>query len=410
MPSLRGAENFQGPFFHTRDFHEHRETIGTAKKVTIIGGSKSAYDFAWAYAKAGASVDIVLRPDGNGPVWMSPALVTPLKRPLECLLHTRALSWFSPCPFGDEDGWTKIRNFLHGTWIGRKITDVFWAIIRNDVETLSGWDKHPEFVKLKPWQSTFWTGTALGIFNYEGEWVDLVKEGKVRVHIGDVDHLSRKKMHLVNGDTLEADIVICATGWLKEPSVKFLNFEGVDLELLRSSEEAERFRAKADAEIFMRYPRLKEQPEVGRVWKEKEPFRLYRFMVPPNYVQKRSIAFAGQISTLSNPACTAVQALWISAFFDAKVARIANTSEDIANEVYLHTQWGKWRYPCGYGASFPDLPFDCVPFHDLLLNDLGVRSHRKNGFLADTFKPYGPSDYDGLVEEWQALCDGDNSA
>jgi len=126
-------------------------------------------------------------------------------------------------------------------------------------------------------------------------------------------------------------------------------------------------------------------------------------MVPPNFVKQRNIAFAGQISTLSNPACTAVQALWISAFFDGKVDRLAETDDEVAKEVFLHTQWGKLRYPCGYGASFPDLPFDCVPYHDLLLNDLGMRSQRKNGLLANMFEPYGPSDYDGLLEEWKTL-------
>jgi cation diffusion facilitator CzcD-associated flavoprotein CzcO len=409
MPNLKGVESFEGALFHTKDFHKHRNTVENAKRVVIIGGSKSAYDIAWIYAKAGASVDMLVRPDGNGPVWMSPALVTAFKRHLECLLHTRALSWFSPCPFGDEDGWTKVRNFLHGTWIGRKITDVFWAIIKKDVETLSGWDKHPEFKKLKPWEATFWTGTALGIFNYEGEWVDLVKEGKIRVHLGDVQELSQKKVHLANGDVLEADAVVCATGWLKEPSVKFLNFKGADLGVFKIAGREE-LKAKADEEILARYPRLKDQPEVGRIWREKEPIRLYRFIVPPNLVQKRNIAFAGQLSSLSNPACTAVQALWISAFFDGKISRIAETDEEVASEVYLHTQWGKWRYPCGYGASYPDLPFDCVPYHDLLLNDLRMRSQRKNGLLANMFEAYGPSDYDGLLEEWKALCENGKSA
>lgn len=66
----------------------------------------------------------------------------------------------------------------------------------------------------------------------------------------------------------------------------------------------------------------------------------------------------------------------------------------------LHTQWGKWRYPCGYGIVLPDLPFDCVPYHDLLLNDIGIESQRKETIRANLFEPYGPSDYDGMLEEW----------
>lgn len=304
MPRLPGQESFDGPIFHTKDFNRQRHTLDTAKHVVIAGGSKSAYDVAWAYCKAGAQVDIVIRPDGNGPVWMSPALVTPLKRPLECLLHTRALSWFSPCPFGDEDGWVKTRRWLHSTWLGRAITNVFWKSIASDVLASTGWDRHPETKKLTPWNTTFWTGTALGILNYDGDWMELVRTGKVRVNTVDITKIGSKKVYLGDGTALGADVLVCATGWLKEPSVKFLDITGADCELglSFSEKEQERLKSEADDKVLKMFPRLKDQPEIGPLWKEKKPYRLYRFMVPPGFVEKRNIAFAGQVSTLSNPA------------------------------------------------------------------------------------------------------------
>lgn len=335
-----------------------------------------------------------------GPVWISHPFVTPFKKQLETLLHVRALSWFSPCPFGAEDGWSGVRNWLHGTWIGRKVVDTFWKVLAADVVDLMGWEKHPEAAKLKPWNAPFWTGSALSIHNYDTSFIDLVKDGKIRVHIADVDYLSPQKVHLTNGEVLDSDVIIASTGWLKEPSVKFLDFDEANIGLKQSPKEQAQLKAQADHDILTMYPKLKDQPEIKAAPKGTEPYRLYRFMVPPAFINKRNIAFAGMISTVSTSIGATVQALWISAYLDGKLDRVATTDEEVAKEVMLHTQWGKWRYPCGYGANLPDIVFDCVPYNDLLLHDLGMRTQRKNGLFANTFSVYGPEDYRNLIEEW----------
>ena len=126
---------------------------------------------------------------------------------------------------------------------------------------------------------------------------------------------------------------------------------------------------------------------------------MYRYIVPPAYIEKRNIAFAGMVSSVSTSICAYVQGLWISAYLDGQLSRLAKTDEEVTQEVMLHTQWGKWRYPIGYGASLPDFVFDAVPYFDLMLTDLGLKVNRKKGW-ADVTEPYGPPDYDGLVEEW----------
>jgi hypothetical protein len=78
---------------------------------------------------------------------------------------------------------------------------------------------------------------------------------------------------------------------------------------------------------------------------------------------------------------------------------MAETKEEVTKEVMLHTQWGKWRYPTGYGASLPDFVFDAIPYVDLMVNDLGLKANRKSGW-ADVTTPYGPPDYKGLVDQW----------
>lgn len=69
-PDFEGAESFDAPIFHSKDFREHADTLETAENVVVFGGTKSAWDAAYAYAIAGVQVDMVIRESGHGPIWM----------------------------------------------------------------------------------------------------------------------------------------------------------------------------------------------------------------------------------------------------------------------------------------------------------------------------------------------------
>ncbi|KAK0650927.1 putative FAD-containing monooxygenase MymA [Lasiodiplodia hormozganensis] len=403
VPTFVGQEDFGATIFHTRDFLAHADTLKTAHSVTVLGAAKSAWDAAYAYAAAGVPVDMVVRKSGRGPVWMSPAYVTPLKRWLEKLVHTRFLTWFSPCIWGDEDGYGSVRGFLHGTWLGRKIVNAFWNILGNDVVTLNGFNKHPEVNKLKPWHNALWIGSGLSILNYPTDFFDFVRNGAIRVHVADVTRLSEKTVHLSNGEELKADALLCATGWKACP----INFQppgsAAELGLPYYSPVPDTLAQKADAAILERFPRLKDQPNVtkserGESEAPNQPFRLYRFIAPLSTLQKRNIAFAGMAMTISTSISAAIQGLWISAYFDGKLDR--QPSENARWETMLHSQFGKWRYPCGYGSRLPDFVFDTVPYIDMLLRDVGLEGHRKKTKFAEITEPYGPEDYRDLPSEW----------
>jgi hypothetical protein len=66
----------------------------------------------------------------------------------------------------------------------------------------------------------------------------------------------------------------------------------------------------------------------------------------------------------------------------------------------LHSRFGRWRYPCGYGGRFPDFVFDAVPYLDMLCKDLGLQNRRKGTLWKEVFEAYGPEDYKGIAEEW----------
>lgn len=359
---------------------------------------------------------------------------------------TRMLSWFSPCIWGDADGYTGMRRFYHGSAIGRAIANCFWSILGNDVLALNKYDAHPETKKLKPWSDPMFTGCSLSILNYPADIFDFVRNGTVKVHIADVTGLSRRTVHLSDGTQLDTDALCCVTGWKHVPPIKFLP-EGIDREigLPHAPVESPLFTAeaveRADREILSRFPRLRDQPVQNRNMKPLlgtgpistadgnnpytplTPWLLYRFMVPPSarFLQTRDIAFAGILMNFSTCTTVLAQSIWISAYFndqlparvlpplrprpadaDAEAAAEAKSVEAMRYETLLHARFGKWRYPAGHGSQFPDFVFDVVPYLDLLLSDLGLKVHRKNGWLAEATDPYGPEDYKDLLAEFMA--------
>ncbi|KAL5363230.1 hypothetical protein BJX96DRAFT_186669 [Aspergillus floccosus] len=435
LPRFAGEEAFAAPLFHTRDLLQYQDALlQPNKRITVFGGTKSAWDAVYAAATAGAHVDWIIRDNGHGPVWMAPPYVTPLKKWLEKLVTTRFLTFFSPCIWGDADTNTGIRRFLHNTWAGRKMVDTFWGVLANDVITLNAYDAHPETAKLKPWISPFWIAAGLSILNYPTDFFDLVRDGRVRIHIDQIDRLSDHAVHLKSqsaapdAEPLASDALICATGWQATPNIEFrpaslnttLGFPWAPDSLPEELTKA------ADAEILRRFPRLVDQPVPANPAPyaplaedapatARHPFRLARFMVPPALASARSIAFMGITMTINTTMVAQAQALWIAAYFGGSLAPAAretcpesvksalsgkddSVDVDLLWETALHSQFGVHRYPGGFGRRNPDFVFDALPYVDLLLGDLGVDICRKGAMR--WFEPYGMEDYRGLVEEY----------
>ncbi|KAF1962512.1 FAD/NAD(P)-binding domain-containing protein [Byssothecium circinans] len=412
MPDLVGKETFDAPIYHTSEFAKAENGLGPYKKVVLMSGAKFSWDIACAYALAGIKVDWVIRESGHGPCWMTPNRLTPLKVIPELLLQTRLVTWLSPCIWGDADGFTLIRNFLHQHWFGRKIVDGFFDKMAHSVLEHNNYDSHPETAKLKPWDDVFYIGTNRGLLNYGTDFFELVRQGLIRVHIADITSLSNHTVHLSDGQTLEADVLICGTGWKDVPQFNFVTERELGLPGSVSYSAAE-YVARADAEILEKCPKLRNQPQ-PRNFKpmttdaketRREPYRLYRFMVPPAFAQSRTLAFAGAYRSPATTIIAQAQALWLTAFFDHQLPalRQSGAADMVMYETVLHTQFGKWRFSRGFGARFPELWFECLPYVDLLLGDIGVANRRKDSWWGERFTPYFPKDYVGIVGEYLEL-------
>lgn len=210
------------------------------------------------------------------------------------------------------------------------------------------------------------------------------------------------------------------------PTVKFLP-EGIESKLglpsrSKSNADDALTLAKADKEILARFPRLVDQPKALLKAKAMQdgknvldrPFGLYRFIAPPTDAFGRSITFQGVAININTSMNAELQALWAVGYLSGKMRLDKKTPEDRARsgvsfdeermwETVITNRFGKWRYPGGFGARYPDFVFDSLPYFDTLLRDLEVPHRRKGSVLADVFTPYSPKDYEGIVDEWMAV-------
>lgn len=62
FPDFKGQETFGAPLFHSKELKRYEETLeGETKVVTVLGGTKSAWDAVYAYASKGIKVNWVIR-------------------------------------------------------------------------------------------------------------------------------------------------------------------------------------------------------------------------------------------------------------------------------------------------------------------------------------------------------------
>ncbi|KAF7521271.1 hypothetical protein G7054_g12495 [Neopestalotiopsis clavispora] len=384
LPKFTGEDQFNRNLFHAKELKNRAQEIESAKSVAVLGGNKSAWDTCFFAAQAGAHVHMIIRPGGGGPSWIWPVLFSPFNVSIQRLAATRFFTWFDPCIWSERDGvvgW--IRKALHETYLGRKVVSLYWEALQGFAYRAHRYDELPEMQKLKPWVSPFWMGNSLSIHNYSSSWFDLVREGKIMVHIADVTSLTNGTIHLSNGEDLNVDKFVCCTGWTTRPPIRFLP-EGIDPSLglqYQDRTEDHDLIKRARAEIYDRLPAVRGLPsrtlppgtiETKRhaattVDKRFCSYRLYRFLVPADkeLLSLQNVAFIGSHLALNAIMIAQLQALWISAYFTDKLPHLHSNTinyEEVKYETVLHCEYTRIRHPHAAGGSgdkCPDLTFDC---------------------------------------------------
>ncbi|KAG9031313.1 hypothetical protein FRB95_002886 [Tulasnella sp. JGI-2019a] len=415
IPKIPGDGSFDAPIVHSKTLGEYAPSLlKSASSVTVYGAKKSAHDTVHLFASQGIKVNWVIRKSsGSGPGWLASTKPMFPGASFDQVPFVRALTWMSPCIWGDADGFGWIRGFLNGTRLGRWVLAGFWSTAEKTLVQDNGYDTHPKLQKLKPWCGPFWSGASAGALNFSTDFFELVKSDKVDIHIADISRITSKTIHLPTGEFIPTDALICCTGWYDTPPFKVLP-EGIEGEmgLPYPLLKADALVAKADKEISQRFPILAAQPSMYKAEPKTNPFRLYRFIAPPTDTLGRSIVFMGIDATTGTAMCGELQALWAVAYLTGKLVLDKKTPEERARsgrtsfederlwETVLSSRFGRWRSPAGYGGRFPDMIFEGLPYQDLLLRDLGMKYRRKGSLWRELFTPYTVRDYKGLVDEW----------
>lgn len=248
----------------------------------------------------------------------------------------------------------------------------------------------------------------MGILNYPSDIHDYLRSGQVKIICKDIDHLSSGRVTFADGATHQTDALVAITGWKLAPSMKYKP-DGLDAHLgIPSSSLTEKDKAlwddldtKADKEILDRFPYLRNPPSRKIPYKQNvSPFRLYRGIAPPSLTANsgHSLAYVKMVHSTSNVIIAETQALWVHAYLTGKLK--IDTS-DVYRQTALLSRYGKHRYPCGFSAWYPEFVYDAVPYADMLLSDLGVKSRRKPTWMKEMFEGYTIHDYRGITREWK---------
>lgn len=410
IPHLPGSDNFAGLMLHSKQLKEKAHALAQCKNVVVLGANKSAWDVCYRAARSGAQVHMVIRPSGGGPsyLWPRSFFMGPWEVSLARISATRAFSLLDPTLFGENGAFSWIRGFFHRTFVGNWLCRLFWSCLDEHIKTINGYRGNTELRKLAPWTTPFWMGNSLSIHNYETSWFDLVREGKIHIHIAHVTGVSENSVQVAGDveETLHADAIVYCTGWKAAVPVDI------------HSATCDKRHAKAHDEIRQRIPYLSSSQKTRNAPQAREKDQtseivsapeLYRHIVPSdgNSLRNRNIAFIGMHSCLHAFIVAQAQALWITAFFKERVDHLTN-DVDLGSVQYnttLYNTYTQLRRPKelgGSGGKYPDLVFDSLPYVDVLLNDVAVESKRKASWWRELTEPYRPDDYAGLVEEWSA--------
>jgi dimethylaniline monooxygenase (N-oxide forming) len=196
------------------------------------------------------------------------------------------------------------------------------------------------------------------------ELYGLIREGRISAHRTEIERYTPRGVVLNDGEELDVDCVVLATGW------------------------------KSDYSFIP--PDARES-----LGTDDDGFYLYRHILHPDLP---NLAFIGHASTFLSVLTYCLQARWLAELIAGRMELPdqASMRQDIEEMKVWKRAW--MPFSAGRGAR---VLLHMLHYHDELLTDFGANPLRKRGILAplkELFVPYQPSDYELIVStDWDGL-------
>ena len=333
IPAVEGMEDFAGRIVHSTSLGDPE--LVQDRHVIVVGGGKSALDCAGWAAVEGRSCTLVFR----RAYWMWPRYLCGVLNVQWLMFSRLTASALRYHRLSRTEAW------LHGT--GAPLVRFVWSSVTRLLRAQTGISGPlvPE-VPLPRHLESIGIGT---------EAYTLVRSGRIRPKKAAIRRFrGGKAVELDDGEVLEADVVIFATGF--KQAVPFF-----------------------------------EEP-VRRQLEREDGFRLYRFILPPG-VQR--LGFVGYNSSTACQLTSEVAAHWLS---DCFLGRLRPPSvEHMDREIDQVRRWAAEVMPARSRGFFVG-PY-VVPHLDELMCDMGLPTVRSGNFIAENLLPVWPARYRLLAEE-----------
>ena len=319
IPAYPGVEEFEaagGRVCAPSDIHEIDEVAD--RNVLIVGYGKSACDIAVTVTEPSATTTVVARQL----IWKMPKHLAH-KFNYKYLLMTRAAEALFPYQTA-----TPVEKFLHGR--GKPIRDT----AMNTLQKVATWQHKLDKLGLVPHGPFEKIGrstvslTTDGFFEYAQSGDLRVVRDAVIQRLGVQD--GRTVAELSTGETVPADLVICATGW--HQGVPFLDDAMQD-----------------------------------RITDERNNFELYRQILPHTV---DDLYFCGYNSSFFSPLSAEVAALWISEHIDGGISLppLVERRRLVAERL----RWMETRTEGHHARGTNVIPFSMHGI-DEALSDMGIK-------------------------------------
>jgi len=325
-----GQDKFEGQLIHSSEFRDGAQIEG--KDVVIVGFSRSAMDIAVDISDEANSVTVLHRSIR----WPVPEKILGLIRN-HVLLFARWPTHFAP-PWIRPG---KTARFLHGRMKGG--VNLFWKFFEILLSAQFRL-KQRNLIPDRPIKLDLFTNLYIAPPRFFG----LVGDDKIVTRPFEIESFEKNGVRLTNGEFLQADIVLYATGWRQDYSY---------------------IPSRMLAKIY-----------------DQDGMHLYRHMLHPALP---GFAFIGGVQGINSATLYAMQATWLARCFRGEFSLPA--ADDQLTEIEALKTWNR-----SFVTERPNrsqiLNLHQLPYIDDLMDDMGLEKRRKN-WLTDQFVPYRSADY-----------------